>query len=87
MWTVIARSEVWAGAQLDPEITASLGSYDCLLAPLYDEVLPTYHVGEERGRRLVGYKVTLTRFCRVREGKSDPLYTGGSHGQTTTQLY
>ena len=32
-------------------------------------------------------KVTLTRFCGVREEKSDKLYKEANHGQNTTQLY
>ncbi len=54
MWTIIARSEIGTGVQLDPEVMASLWPYHGIVTMLHRDILPTDHVGEEVGSSLVG---------------------------------
>ena len=46
VWTIIARSEIGTGVQLDPEVMRASRSYHWVVASAHCDVLAADHVGE-----------------------------------------
>jgi LuxR family maltose regulon positive regulatory protein len=93
--TLISRSQYHSLLDWITALLEALVRTHPLLALIQVAVLTfTWHFEEARTRletvegsvQATTQKVTLTRFCRVREEKSGNLYRGGNHDQITTKF-